>query len=92
MPHEHHIVHIAPDSELGRLLDQAAGRTVLLEKAGVRYRLVPEVEDIWSGYDPAKIRRAVQTSAGSVSPADAERLKAAIYAGREEGSRPTTRP
>jgi hypothetical protein len=92
MPHDYHIVHIAPDSDLGRLLDKAAGSPVLLEKAGVRYRLVPEEEDIWAGYDPAAVKRALRAGAGTLSADEAERLKAAIYAAREEGSRPATRP
>lgn len=92
MAHEYQLIQIAPDSDLGRLLDKAAGSTVVLEKAGVRYRLIPEDDDIWAGYDPAAIRCALGTSAGILSAEEAERLNTAIYSAREEGSRPATRP
>ncbi len=94
MPHEQRIFHIAADSELGHLLDTAAGTPVLLEKDGRRYRIVPEQDQdtLWAGYDPAKVRRALQASAGLLSAEEAERLKAEVYAAREEGSRPATRP
>lgn len=32
-------VHVAPGSELDRLLEEAAGADILLEKEGVQYRL-----------------------------------------------------
>jgi hypothetical protein len=92
MPHEPYIFHIAADSELGHLLDTAADTPVLLEKEGKRYRIVPEQNTLWAGYDPAKVRHALQLSAGLLRVDEAERLKAEIYAAREEGSRSATRP
>jgi hypothetical protein len=33
-------IHVQPKSELGRLLDEAAETEIILEKEGVRYRIV----------------------------------------------------
>jgi hypothetical protein len=35
-------VHVAPDSELARLLDEMTGTSILLEKNGELYRLTKE--------------------------------------------------
>jgi hypothetical protein len=62
----------------------------LLEKDGVRYRLVKEVAD--SDYDAEKVKAAILKTAGSWSNIDTDALIAALYHAREEGSRPVTRP
>jgi excisionase family DNA binding protein len=48
-------------------------------------------EDIWKGYDPAAVRKALREVAGTLSEAEAEEAIAALYRARAEGSRPETR-
>jgi hypothetical protein len=86
------IIAITPDSELAHLIEQAAGRPLVLEKDGVRYRLERDDEGTWAGYDPEAAREGMRAAAGSWSNRDAEQLKAALYRAREEGSRPANRP
>jgi hypothetical protein len=83
---------VNPNSEVARLLDEAAERPLLLEKDGVRYRLNKEEEDIWAGYDPEAVRQAIRTMTGRLAVHEAEQLKAFIYRAREEGTRPLDRP
>jgi hypothetical protein len=84
-------ITVDPDSELARALDESEA-PVVLEVSGGRYRVSREAEDLWAGYDPAKVRAGLRRFAGSISPEEAERLKALIYRGREEGTRPLDRP
>lgn len=82
-------IKVARGTELARLLDEAAGSPVLLEKDGELYRLNrAEEEDIRVGYDPEKVREAVAKYAGSWSDIDLEAFKSFIYRAREEGSKP----
>jgi len=67
----------------------------LLEENGSLYRLDRvdhESDDIWKGYDPERVRAAIEAYGGSWKDLDAETLKASIYRAREEGSRPADRP
>jgi hypothetical protein len=48
--------------------------------------------DIWASYDPAQVRATLETMAGALSEADADRLVANLYRAREAGSRPPSRP
>lgn len=88
-------IKVTPGSELARLLEEARRGPVLLEENGSLYRLdrvEQESEDIWAGYDPERVRVAIDTYGGSWKDLDAEALKASIYRAREEGSRPPDRP
>lgn len=78
-------IHIAPDSELARLLEEAGDVPLLLEKDGELYRLSRE-EDIWAGYDPYKARTALLKSAGALRGVDRERLLNDIHQAREQNS------
>jgi hypothetical protein len=81
-------VKVTPGSELDRLLDEAAGAPLLLDKDGVLYRLEREgAEDIWAGYDPRKVPRALDKTVGSWADLDIDAVIAEIYRAREEGSR-----
>jgi hypothetical protein len=63
---------------------------VLVERNGQTYRLELEkvgTEDIWRGYDPARVKRAVAASAGAFKGMDIEALIADLDAQREEGPR-----
>jgi hypothetical protein len=85
-------IHVPPESELARLLDEARDAPLRLEKDGVTYRLSREEDDIWATYDPEAVHEALRTAAGTLTPEEGEELKAYIYRGREEGSRPADRP
>jgi hypothetical protein len=84
-------IHIAPDSELARLLEEAGDVPLLLEKNGKLYRIIKE-DDIWAGYDPNQVKAVIRKTAGSWADIDADKLISDLYRAREEGSRPVTRP
>ena len=47
-------IEINPESELAANIDTAETerRPIVLDKKGVRYRVIREADDIWAGYDP----------------------------------------
>ncbi|MEA2595786.1 MAG: hypothetical protein QOF01_2255 [Thermomicrobiales bacterium] len=87
-------ITVSDESNLTELLDEAAVEPVLLEKDGVLYRLsrADEVADIWAGYDPERVRAGLSAMSGIITAEEAERMKALVYRGREEGTRPPDRP
>jgi hypothetical protein len=85
-------ITIDPDSELGRLLDETNGAPVVLLRGSTRFRVIREAEDPWATYDPAKLRAGLKKVAGLLSPEEGDRIIETIYRGREEGTRPITRP
>jgi hypothetical protein len=95
MAKEPRTIKVAADSELGKLVDEARYHPVLLEKDGAVYSLTPhsaEPEELWAGYDPEKVKKAIAATAGSWADLDTEQLIADIYHARREGSRPASRP
>jgi len=76
-------IHVPPESELARLLDEARDAPLRLEKDGVTYRLSREEEDVWANYDPEAVHEALRTAAGTLTPQEGEELKAYIYRARE---------
>jgi hypothetical protein len=88
-------IKVAADSELGKLVDEARRHPVLLEKDGAVYSLTPhssDPDDLWTGYDPNNVKKAIAATAGSWKDLDTDKLIADIYRARKEGSRPATRP
>jgi len=80
-------IHVAPDSELARVLDRIGKTPVLLEKGGKLYRLTEESQDnIWAGYDPKRAKAALRKSAGALRGVNREELLADIRLGREQDS------
>jgi hypothetical protein len=87
MAHDSQIIHLADDSDLARLLEQIETIPIRLETNGVVYRLTRE-DDPWAGYDPEKLRAAVQAASGMLTPEQGEALKTYVYKARKDGSRP----
>lgn len=86
-------IRVNADTKLEPILEEARKSTVLLEKDGITYRLNAEtLNDIWSGYDPERVRAAVAATAGSWADADADTLLSNLYRARMEGTRPASRP
>ena len=88
-------IKVTPASELADILKEASEGPVVLENNGERYRLdrmEREKEDSWEGYDPEKVREAIDTYAGSWADLDTDAMIENIYRAREEGSRPADRP
>lgn len=83
---------VTPESELSRLLSNANREPVILENGNMRFRVVPEAEDTWAGYDPDAVIAGMDAAAGSITPEEAERMKQLVYDAREAGTRPITRP
>ena len=78
-------IKVAPGSELARLLDEASGESLLLEKDGIVDRLSTEEEDIWAGYDPEQVIAALDRTAGTWADIDVDALITKLYRVREEG-------
>jgi hypothetical protein len=85
-------ITIDPDSELGRALDQTGEVPIVLLRNGTRFRVTRDADDPWANYDPERVLEGLHEIAGTLSPAEGERMKDLIYRGREEGTRPITRP
>jgi hypothetical protein len=85
-------IKVTEDVGLSDVFDVAKNTPVRLEKDGVIYRLVREDEDIWAAYDPDRVLAGINAAAGAITPEEADRWKEAVYRGREEGTRPITRP
>lgn len=87
MATESRTIKVAPDSELGLLLEEVGGAPVILEKDGERYVLAREyARDIWAAYDPEKVRQALYRSAGVLAGIDRNSLLDDIHAAREQDS------
>ena len=88
---------VAPGSELDQLLDSVDVGPVLLNRAGRQYRververlnvIEPQApDDIWIGYDPEALGKAILEAAGSWSDVDTEAFKDEIYRDREQSGR-----
>lgn len=93
MSNEIKTIHVAPDSELARLLSEVAGIPVLLEKDGELYRLnrveLAKSDDLFANYDPQAAIAGIQTAAGSWKDVDVEAFKTYVHARRRTSSRPT---
>jgi hypothetical protein len=85
-------IMIDPDSELGLALAETDGELVVLLRDGTRFRVTREPNHLWANYDPESVLEGLHEIAGTLSPAEGERIKELIYRGREEGTRPITRP
>jgi hypothetical protein len=88
-------IKVSADSELGKLVEKAARDPVLLEKDGAVYSLTPassDPDDLWAGYDPDKVKKAIAETAGSWKDLDTDKLIAAISRACKDGSRLATRP
>lgn len=94
MSAEPYEIHVNPDGKLAANIDaaEAEKRPIVLNKKGVRYRVIREADDIWAGYDPEAVIAGMDAAAGSITPEEAERMKKRIYEAREAGTRPITRP
>jgi hypothetical protein len=81
-------IEVVPGSELDRLLDEADGAPLVLVRAGVRFRVEREQDptDIWAGYDPDKVLRVLEETAGSWRGIDTEALIAEIHEQRGQDS------
>ena len=85
-------ITIDPDSELGRALDESDGESLVLLRGTARFRVTRDPDDPWANYDPESVLEGLREIAGTLSPEEGERMKELIYRGREEGTRPITRP
>src|SRR5262249_52613692 len=85
-------ITIDPDSELGRALDESRDEPVVLVRGSSRFRVTRDPDDPWAAYDPEKVRAGLRRFARTLPPDEGERIKDLISRGREEGTRPITRP
>lgn len=85
-------ITVDPESELGRALDRVEEAPIVLVRNGFRYRVTRDPDDPWANYDPERFLEVLREVAGTLTPEEGERIKELIYRGREEGTRPITRP
>lgn len=85
-------ITIDSDSELGRALDERGDEAVVLVRGTSRFRVTRDPADPWASYDPEAVLDGLHEIAGTLAPAEGERMKALIYRGREEGTRSLSRP
>jgi hypothetical protein len=85
-------ITVDPESDLGRALDESDATTAVLVKDGARFRVVRDPDDPWATYDPESVLEGLREIAGTLSPEEGARMKEIVYRGREEGTRPITRP
>ncbi len=71
--------------DLEAMIKPARAKEVAMERETER-------GDIWTGYDPEKVKETIEETAGNWADIDAETLIAELYRSREEGSRPESRP
>jgi hypothetical protein len=88
---EPQVIHIDPDSELGRALENDEQEVVLVSR-NKTFTVSPGSSSSGPGFDPERFLRVLHAVAGSITPEEAERWKEQIYRARKEGSRPITRP
>lgn len=84
------VVPVVPDSELGRIMDEASTQDVVLEKNGVRFRLARANDDPLAEYDPERAQAAWQSTAGMLRSVDADALIADLreQRGQDSNGRP----
>ena len=85
-------IMIDPESELGRALNELDRESMVLVRGTMRYRVTRDSDDPWADYDPEQVLEGLREIAGTLSPAEGERMKELIYRGRDEGTRPMSRP
>jgi hypothetical protein len=85
-------IPIDPDSELGRALQEFGDVPVVLVCGAKIFRVAHFPEDPRVNYDPEAVRQGLREIAGTLSPEEGDRIIQSIYRGREEGTRPITRP
>ena len=85
---------MTPGSQLAEALDE--GKLVILVKDGVRYCVDREeamepAEDFWANYDPERVLRVLEETAGSWQGIDTDALIAEIHEqrGQDSHGRPT---
>ena len=66
------------------------GEKVLVEKEGLLFRLEPEKDpkhqDIWTNYDPSRVREGLKRSAGALAGVDRDALIKDIHLQRQQDS------
>lgn len=85
------VIHVDPDSELGRALENDE-QEVILVSGSKTYIVSAGASNSGREFDLERFLQVLNDVAGSISPEEAERWKEHIYRAREEGSRPITRP
>src|SRR5262245_23132760 len=86
------MIDVSTGVNIDELLADADESPVLLSKNGAVYQLTREdkANDIWYGYDPERVRQAldeVAESGGILDGIDIDKWIADIYEAREQGSR-----
>jgi|SRR5918999_4381567 hypothetical protein len=66
------------------------GEKVVVEKEGLLFRLEPEKApkkpDLWTDYDPQRVRQGLKSSAGALAGVDRDALQKDIHRQRQQDS------
>jgi len=77
---------VEPDSDVARVLQEAADTPLVVAASGARYRVVRELPDPFTDYDPEDVYEALRRSAGAFAGLDAAAFKAEIQEQRSQDS------
>ena len=86
------VIPVDPESELARLLQEAADGDVVLERAGKRFRVVEERPGPLASYDSVRVNQALDRSFGSLKGLNVEEFLDELRAqrGQERFDLPAT--
>jgi hypothetical protein len=79
-------ITVRPDSDIARLLEQAAETPAIIEARGVRYRVMREDDDPFAHYDPQRAKAALDRAFGSLTGVDTDALLAELREHRAQDS------
>lgn len=85
-------IKVSDETALAHVLAEADKTPLRLEKDGVVYRVSREDAAAYRDDRGAAVAAAVDATAGSWSDLDTDAVIDYIYRGREEGTRPASRP
>lgn len=79
-------ITVEPNSEVARVLEQAAKEPILIESRGARFRVVREGDDPFANYDPERARAALDRAFGTLKGIDVDHFLAELKEERAQDS------
>ena len=75
MTNDPRTIVLDPESELARVLAGQDSTPVMVDSNGVRYVVKRQSDDVFAGYEPQRVRKALRQSAGILRNVDIDKLK-----------------
>jgi len=86
MTNDPRTIVLDPESELARVLAGQDSTPVMVDSNGVRYVVKRQSDDIFAGYEPQRVRKALHQSAGILRNVDIDKLKRDLREQRAQDS------